>query len=186
MKTQPARKRRPAFSPYGKNAPGRRPVRAPGGVLFLFLLLCLGLGFFTLGRGKVIKLDDGDSFTIFSEERELEKIRLYGIDCPELSQPGGKAAKAFASDLIFLQTVSVTPLYRDQYERTVALVKLPDGRTLNEELLRNGQAWVYPQYCKEVWCPAWKRLERTARQNKVGLWAEPDPVPPWQWRQRNR
>ncbi|MDR1126089.1 MAG: thermonuclease family protein [Deltaproteobacteria bacterium] len=184
MNARTSRQRRPAFSPYGRRAPGRGSLRAPGGVLFLFLLLCLALGFFTLGRGKVLKLDDGDSFLMFSEQREFEKIRLYGIDCPELNQPGGREARAFSSDLIFLKSVTVTPMYRDQYGRAVALVQLPDGRTLNEELIRNGQAWVYPQYCKEVWCPGWQRLERAARQKKLGLWAGSNPVPPWKWRKK--
>ena len=77
--------------------------------------------------------------------------------------------------------VSLVDMGLDKYKRTIAaVVSLPDGRVAQEELLKNGLAWVYRQYCKN--CPQWLELEKQARQDKLGLWQQADPVPPWDWR----
>lgn len=72
---------------------------------------------------------------------------------------------------------------KDRYGRTVAIVMLEDGRSLQERLLRAGLAWHYGQYCRQLrHCSRWKILEYYARQQKLGLWSEERPVPPWKWR----
>ena len=77
-----------------------------------------------------------------------EKIRLWGIDCPESKQPFGTRAKQFTGDLAFGKTVAVRVRDVDRYHRTVAEVILPDGRNLNQELVRAGLAWWYQQYAR--------------------------------------
>ena len=148
----------------------------------LLLAFFVVIGLFAFGQGKVVKVSDGDSLTLFSSDGKFETIRLYGVDSPEYFQEGGIAAYEFTKELVFLQEVKITPINKDQYGRTVALVHLKDGRNLNEELLRSGYAWQYGAYCKEAWCPAWKLLEIEARQAKKGLWAKAKPTPPWKWR----
>jgi len=69
----------------------------------------------------------------------------------------------------------------DRYGRTVGIVKI-DWKTLNEELIKAGFAWVYVQYCKQPVCEQWKRYEESARKSKAGLWAQPNPTPPWKFR----
>ena len=82
-------------------------------------------------------------------------------------------------------TEEIDERYQDFYGRTIATVILDDGVNLNEELVREGLAWVYPRYCdEEPLCSRWKKLQQDAREAEVGLWAEDDPVKPWEWRRR--
>lgn len=128
--------------------------------------------------GQVVGVTDGDSIKVMHDGK-AEKIRLIGIDCPEKRQPFGTRAKEFTSHLAFGQEVHVREKGRDRYGRTLAAVILPDGRSLNEELLKAGLAWWFRKYSKDL---RLGELERQARVAKRGLWAEPHPVPPWEWR----
>lgn len=158
-------------------------------LLFLLLLPCSVLAW----EGKVLSVHDGDSITVQRmDSDEKIKIRLYGIDAPELPG-GGKDGKWMAQpyskksrDLVRSllpdgSKVSVVDMGFDKYSRTLAgVVSLPDGKVVQEELLRTGLAWVYTQYCKN--CDQWKTLEAEARESKCGLWWMKDAVPPWEWR----
>jgi len=110
-----------------------------------------------------------------------EKIRLYGVDCPEKAQDFGQKAKQFCSDMVFGKTVDVESVVTDRYGRTVGIVRI-NGKCLNEELLRNGFAWQYKQYCDKSFCSEWKKLEEQARSSKAGLWSQPNPTAPLDFR----
>nr|WP_321466405.1 thermonuclease family protein [uncultured Desulfobulbus sp.] len=129
---------------------------------------------------KVVSISDGDTITVLHSGAE-ERIRLYGIDCPEKNQDYGQQAKSITGSLITGRQVDVQTITADQYGRTVALVSV-DGQSLNELIIRNGYAWVYPQYCKKQFCSDWLRLEANARQLKKGLWAGSNIVKPWDFR----
>ena len=101
-------------------------------LIFFLVLPCPALGW----SGKVIGVADGDTITVL-REKQPQKIRLYGIDCPEKRQPYGKKAKQFTSDMVFGKTVEVNRIDTDRYGRTVAFVVV-ENRLLNEEL---GQGW---------------------------------------------
>jgi endonuclease YncB( thermonuclease family) len=133
--------------------------------------------------GKVIGVSDGDTITVL-RERSPVKIRLHGIDCPETGQDFGARAKSFTSELGFGEIVTVRPVGVDRYRRTVAEVVLPDGRLLNREIVRAGYAWWYRKYAPVD--AALERLEREARAARRGLWSQPSPVPPWEWRHPQR
>ncbi len=105
--------------------------------------------------------------------------RLHGIDCPEKRQAFGNRAKQFTSTLVFGTTVTVQFVDRDRYGRTVGEVLLPDGRSLNHELVRAGPAWMYRRYTNDQ---SLNDLEEEARVARRGLWADPHPIPPWEWR----
>ena len=132
--------------------------------------------------GKVVGVADGDTITALNRGKE-ERIRLYGIDTPEKRQAFGKKAKQFTSSMVFGKTVKVKIKDIDRYGRTVALVYV-DGESLNEALIKAGYAWVYQRYCKEVFCKDWLNLESAARDGKAGLWSEPNPRPPWDFRRK--
>jgi endonuclease YncB( thermonuclease family) len=134
-------------------------------------ILCLGslLASASDFNGKVVGVTDGDTITVLHNGRG-EKIRLYGIDCPEKRQPFGTAAKQFSSELAFGKIVTVVPMGRDRSSRTVADVFLPDNRLLNHELVREGLAWRYKRYALEN--SVLEQLERDAREAKRGLWAD--------------
>ena len=95
--------------------------------------------------GKVVGVADGDTITVL-RDRTPVRIRLLGIDSPESGQAFGAKAKAFTSDLVFGQVVTIHTYNLDRYGRTVAEVVLPDGRLLNQELVRAGFAWWYSKY----------------------------------------
>jgi len=129
---------------------------------------------------KVVSISDGDTITVIHNGRQ-EKIRLYGIDAPEKNQDYGQQAKAITGALIAGRDVDVETKSVDQYGRIVGLVTV-DGQSLNELIIQNGYAWVYRLYCKERFCADWIRLEAKARQQKKGLWAGSNIIPPWDWR----
>jgi endonuclease YncB( thermonuclease family) len=151
---------------------------------FTPLLLLLGLAP-TLGRAadfpaKVVGISDGDSLTVLKADKTQVKIRLHAIDAPESGQDFATRSKQATSELAFGKTVTVRPTSTDRYGRTVAEVVLPDGRSLNRELVRAGMAWWFREYApndREL-----ERLESEAREAKRGLWAQSNPIPPWDWR----
>jgi micrococcal nuclease len=112
--------------------------------------------------------------------RLAERIRLSGIDCPEAKQAFGTRAKQFTGDLAFGQVVTVHVRDVDRYKRTVAEIILPDGRSLNRELVRAGLAWWFQRYARHETILA--ELEVDARAAQRGLWADKNPIPPWEFR----
>lgn len=120
----------------------------------------------------MIGISHGDTITVLSGKTQTS-IRLHGIDAPETGQDYGSRAKQVASDLAFGKIVTVHPINKDRYGRTVAKVILPDGRSMNREMVGQGAAWWYRESG-----PADGRLESEARANRRGLWGQPNPVPP--------
>jgi len=73
----------------------------------------------------------------------------------------------------------------DRYGRTVGIVRAV-GAVINGEMVKNGYAWVYEQYCRRVECRDWKAEQAQAVKTRWGLWQDPAPTPPWEWRKRKR
>jgi len=133
--------------------------------------------------GQVVGVIDGDTIKVLHNGRE-EKVRLLGIDCPEKRQAFGNRAKQAASEFAFRKSVTVMSHGRDRYKRTIGEVILLDGKNLNQELVREGMCWWYRQYAPKDM--KLERLEAEARTAKRGLWVDPNPIPPWEWRHRQR
>jgi len=132
--------------------------------------------------GKVVGVTDGDTISVMREGRE-QIIRLYGIDTPEMGQAFGKKAKKFTSDQVFGRQVKVVPLDRDRYGRIVALVhSINSSEILNEAIVKAGYAWVYVKYCKAKFCSEWYKFEERARDGRLGLWSDSNPIAPWNYR----
>ena len=87
--------------------------------------------------------------------------------------------------MVFGKVVEVEPVDIDRYNRLVALVTISES-LVNEELINAGFTWVYTRYCDRPICERWKMLENEAREAKRGLWAEPNPIPPWDFRRQER
>ncbi|HEY1603523.1 MAG TPA: thermonuclease family protein, partial [Pirellulales bacterium] len=132
--------------------------------------------------GKVVAITDGDTIKVLRDREEI-KIRLEGIDCPESHQAFGNKAKQATSDLAFGEIVTVQAKGKDRYGRVLADIILPDGKNLSRELVRSGFAWWYRKYSKDE---TLGKLEAEARDAKRGLWADPNPIPPWDWRHGQR
>lgn len=131
---------------------------------------------------KVIAIKDGDTIEILKDGKPL-RVRLLGIDAPEKNQDFGSRARQFTSDLCFGKMVKLVVDGADRYGRTVGTIFLPDGRSLNAELVRGGFAWHYKAYSKDE---KLARLEEEARSERRGLWEHSNPVAPWEFRKNQR
>jgi micrococcal nuclease len=135
--------------------------------------------------GKVVDVADGDTITVRTENQGDKIIRLSGVDCPETFQIHGNEAKRFTASKLQDRRVRVLPLSVDDYGRIVAVV-FANGENINEQLVAHGHGWVYRKYCQAAHCRDWLKLETIARDARVGLWADNNPLPPWEWREAER
>lgn len=126
-------------------------------------------------EGKVIKVDDGDTFELLIDNNETIKIRMEGIDAPEGGMSYYRVAKNFLIDQISGETVKVEITGKDQYNRFVGLTYL-NGKEMSAEMLREGMAWHFKKYNSNH---QFAELEQRAKENRIGLWEEKNPVPPW-------
>ena len=151
-------------------------------------------------HGRVVRIADGDTITILesvgsrvpvlrslgeggprdraSPAATQHKIRLHGIDAPEKSQAFGQKSKQHLSSLVFGKDVRVAYKSRDKYGRILGTVYV-DGLDINLEMIRAGLAWHYKRFDST---PAYAAAESEARQNRRGLWSDPNPIPPKQFR----
>jgi len=133
--------------------------------------------------GRVVRVPDGDTFSLLDRQKNQHKIRLYGVDTPERDQPYGTRASAALSGMISGKAVGVVIEDTDQFGRSVGRVYL-NGINVNLAMVQGGHAWWYrrhAQYSHQL-----AAAEKIARERRLGLWAAPEPVPPWDWRRRAR
>ena len=116
--------------------------------------------------GRVVGVIDGDTLDVLVDKRPV-RVRLAQIDAPEKRQAFGTRARQALSSLTFRQDVTVTG--------TVYVGAV----NVNNELVRQGMAWAYRRYVTD---PAVIQIEAEARRERRGLWADPSPVPPWEFR----
>lgn len=138
--------------------------------------------------GKVVTIQDGDTLTIVDLEDNRHRIRLAGIDAPEKGQPFGYASLSKLSDLCYGRLVSATCSKVDRYGRHVCTVWF-NGKDLNLAQIESGFAWHYKRFQHEQ--PpeerhAYAQAEDNARLNRLGLWRDDEPTPPWDWRRSPR
>ncbi len=127
--------------------------------------------------GKVVGVADGDSITVL-RDREQVKVRLVDIDAPEKGQAFGNRSKQALEALVKGQEVLVVERGKDRYQRTLGRIYRGD-LDVNAEQVRQGMAWVIRQYAKDA---TLYPIEAEAKEQKRGLWRDPEPVPPWEWR----
>lgn len=129
----------------------------------------------------VIAISDGDTITAQCPEQKIT-VRIAEIDAPEKGQAFGTKATLSLASLCFKVQAEIKPEKRDKYGRTVARVTC-NGVDVSSHQVGAGMAWVYRQYSTDASLPP---LEAEARAEKLGLWADTAPVPPWDWRHRPR
>lgn len=153
----------------------------------LLLSLALPVAAATL-EGRVVGVSDGDTITVLDRQNVQHRIRLSAIDAPEKAQPFGNRSKEHLSKWVYNRTVLVEWNKRDRYGRIVGQV-LIDGHDAGLEQVRAGMAWWYRAYSKEQKPEErelYERTEQAAKELKVGLWRDTNPVPPWDWRRLNK
>lgn len=149
--------------------------------ILLPLLVSGPLAFAETYTGKCVGVTDGDTIRVIHAGRAV-KIRLEGIDCPEMGQDFGTRAKQFTSSMVFGKEVQIREVTTDRYGRTVARVYV-GNLDVCLELVNAGLAWHYKHYSSD---PVLARAEEEARVAKRGLWSMPNPIPPWEWRRAHR
>lgn len=128
--------------------------------------------------GIVVAVHDGDTLTVATPDGPV-RVRLAGIDAPERAQSRGEAARESLGELCARRAATVTVAGRDRYGRVLAAVSC-DGVAVNREQVRRGWAWVYARYVRAD--DPLHEIERKARAERRGLWADAAPLPPWEWR----
>lgn len=158
---------------------------------FIFALLLSSAFVFSHAAtitGRVVGVADGDTVTVLDGANTQYKIRLSGIDAPEKKQAFGMRSKQSLSDLVFDKQVTVETDKKDRYGREVGKILLT-GQDVNLEQVTRGFAWHYKQYEREQSANDRKLYdfaEHGARADRRGLWADAEPVPPWEYRHSKR
>jgi endonuclease YncB( thermonuclease family) len=152
-------------------------------LIFLFLLTLVPFfGHSEMGEYDVLRIIDGDTFVV-GEAGGERRVRLYGIDAPELKQPYGEKAKAYLTSLIEGKTVSLEIIDADWAETYMCIVYVGiDYSIANDLLLRAGLAWNDPEN-NRLRPEECQLLENEARTEKLGLWSDKLPLEPWIYRQ---
>ncbi|MGL4873049.1 MAG: thermonuclease family protein [Cetobacterium sp.] len=147
-------------------------------LFFLLIISTLSLAF----TGKVIKVADGDTITVLKGEEKV-RVRFYGIDAPEKKQEYGIKSLDVLKKMIDGKVVEINQKDKDQYGRVVGEVYF-EGKNLNLYMLESGHVWWYKQYSKGE--SEYSAAEANAKENKLGLWKESNPTPPWEFRRKNK
>lgn len=139
-------------------------------------------------QGRVVGIADGDTITLLDSTNAQHKIRLGGIDAPERGQPFGTASRQHMAELAFNKQAKADCYKTDRYKRLVCTVYV-DRKDVGLAQLDAGMAWWYRKYASEQ--PPQERLEYEIAETKaavdrIGLWQDRNPVPPWEWRKTER
>ena len=154
--------------------------------LLLLLLLHGPVASAQANTGIVSKVFDGDSLIVKLAPGRSVEIRLAEIDAPEKDQPFGDRSRDKLRELIDGEPVRIEIYDIDAYGRLVAhIYRLRDQLHVNAWMLSHGLAWVYPKYADDEKLFA---LEKSAREQRAGLWSLPakQQIPPWTWRHRKK
>lgn len=137
-------------------------------------------------QGKVVSVADGDTITVLDAEKTQHKIRLQGIDAPEKAQAFGAKSKQALYEMVHGKTVQVSFEKSDKYGRILGKVLL-DGQDICHQQIKVGLAWHYKKYQNQqplVDRDAYSASETAAKNEKLGLWSDPRPMAPWDFRKR--
>lgn len=132
--------------------------------------------------GRVVGVVDGGAIHVLTADLATVRVHLADIDTPEKAQPFGVRAKEVLSGLAYGNETRVAVVDDDRYGRSVGRVYVGDSE-VSVEMLRSRMAWVYRKYSRR---PELLVVEKEARDAKRGLWADPHPVAPWEWRAEKR
>ena len=147
-------------------------------VLFTAFLCVGNTSADTSFRGDVVRILDGDTVEVMDATKQTLRVRLANIDAPERRQAFGEVARQALATMAYRQKIEVIDKGGDQYGRRIGVLML-NGRDLNAAMVGQGMAWVYTRYNSDPTLPA---LEQRARAARIGLWADQNPTPPWQFR----
>jgi len=129
-------------------------------------------------RSRVVSVLDGDTIYV-SEGGMRTKVSLYGVDATEPGQRFGEEAKRYLQKYVG-RKVDIQFVTHDSI-RDSDLCIIYYGFPVNIEMLKAGLAWYYERSRR---LPTWKDFQTKAQEQKVGLWSDPNPIPPWLFRSK--
>ena len=130
----------------------------------------------------VLRVKDGDTVVTIDGEKNVVNVRFQAIDAPEGQQDFADKSKAFLESLILNKEIELRVDKTDHYGRTVARIFL--GETdIEREMIAAGLAWHCLEFNQE---DSLAEAQKAAKAEKRGIWAYPDPLPPWEWRAGKR
>ncbi|MFY4742562.1 thermonuclease family protein [Aliarcobacter butzleri] len=129
-----------------------------------------------------MKVSDGDTITILTSDKTQYKIRLNNIDAPEKKQAFGNKSKDNLAKYIAGKTVKVEYKSKDKYKRILGTIYY-NNIDINLQQIKDGYAWVYKKYSKNQ---DYYNAEKLAMENKKGLWADKNPIAPWEFRKQKK
>lgn len=132
------------------------------------------------------KVVDGDSIRMVTAENREVDLRLASIDAAELNQTGGRAAKRHLEAITAGRTATFVQTDIDRYQRAVVFMFVNDSNAggqqeVNARMVADGFAWHAIKFSSSE---RLAELEASAKAKRLGLWAEPNPQPPWEYRDR--
>lgn len=130
-------------------------------------------------KGKVIAVLDGNTLEILADDNYTYKIMLYGIDCPELEQNFGEAARQLAEKIFMNKEVSVTLMGKDRWGTRLGIIWVK-GNDPRKQMLSEGLAWTAERNPEADL----EQVKEQAREKRLGLWSEEEPVAPWVFRRQ--
>lgn len=131
--------------------------------------------------GVVVSVLDGDTVDVLVDRKPV-RVRLAEIDAPERAQAFGTRSRQALAAKVFQQPVTVRTNGLDRHGRTIGTI-LVDGHSINRMMVEQGMAWAYRQYLVDR---SLLGVEAAARSARVGLWVDPNPTAPWEWRAAKR
>lgn len=139
--------------------------------------------------GHVVGVSDGDTITVLDADKHQHRIRFLGIDAPEKAQPYGQRAKQGLADLVHSKMVRCTCVGEDRYGRSLCSVFVNAHTDVNLAMVAAGLAWhnkpyEHSQSAKDR--AAYALAQRAAQSARIGLWVDPNPIPPWNYRRETR
>lgn len=129
---------------------------------------------------RVVGVSDGDTIRVLTADKKSFRVRLSDIDAPESSQAFGQRSKKALSDICFGKKAVVTVDQTDQYGRVLSRVAC-DGVDTQAYMVSAGMAWVYDRYVSDK---SLYGLQEQAKSQGRGLWTDPNPTPPWEFRRK--
>ena len=146
--------------------------------IFIFSLSIMAVAI----SGKVIRVSDGDTLLLHSGSQRI-KVRMYGIDAPELKQSYGEDSKSYLEKRILNKNVDVKVINEDKYGRKVGKV-FYKNKDINLEMIKTGNAWFYEYHAKKE--KEYRKASKSAQEQKLGLWKDKNPQNPRNFRLEHR
>jgi endonuclease YncB( thermonuclease family) len=147
-------------------------------VALVLFFICLSARARTSVVGRAVRIVDGDTLVVLDARNDRIRVGLAGVDAPERVQAYGESSRRALANLCAGQPVAVYDMQENRYGYFFGKVYCA-GVDAAAEQIKRGMAWAQNKKS------SLHKLQKAAQSAKVGLWADPHPIPPWEYRERH-